>query len=465
MNSITSRIPAKEVSEFRYFYLKQDISQSKIAMLLFGIPIFGFIFNDYLLFGFSQMFLILTTLRALLILIITIEFITIGKVRTYLSYDRLIFSATLLLIIGGGVINATRPQNFVLHVLMTIVSIFVLYLVVPLKFRFQLFLAALMIIGETCIIVYANQAEIAALYSLLFGMFVAFILASLSSWQLHSYRYRTFKESMKRKELEESLRKNADRLAELVDVRTQELVKAQTLLVKTERLAAIGELAGMVGHDLRNPLAGIKNAAYFLRKKNSMVIDDSGHKMLTIIDKSLEHANKIVNDLLEYSREINLELEEYTPKSLIDYVLLSISIPKKIRIIDNTSGITTIMVDGDKMQRVFTNLIKNAIEAMPDGGTLQIISQQKGSNIEFTFADTGVGISDELVSKLFTPLITTKAQGMGFGLAICKRLIEAHGGEISVKSSLNKGTVFVITIPQPPKLSGVRLLPMLDSDS
>jgi len=103
------------------------------------------------------------------------------------------------------------------------------------------------------------------------------------------------------------------------------------------------------------------------------------------------------------------------------------------------------------MNRVFVNLIKNAIDAMPDGGTLEVRSRQKHGHVEFTFKDTGTGIPEEVKAKLFAPLVTTKAQGMGFGLAICKRIVETHGGKITVKSTLGKGAAFTVTLPIKPK--------------
>jgi two-component system, sporulation sensor kinase C len=149
-----------------------------------------------------------------------------------------------------------------------------------------------------------------------------------------------------------------------------------------------------------------------------------------------------------------LEIEEATPKSLLDYILLMIQIPNHIKIMDRTQDEPTIWVDSNKMERVFINLIKNAIDAMPEKGTLIISSRLDGENIEFTFADTGTGMSEQTKSKIFMPLFTTKAQGMGFGLAICKRIIEAHGGRITVESSLSKGTTFIVTLPieQKPKI-------------
>ena len=174
--------------------------------------------------------------------------------------------------------------------------------------------------------------------------------------------------------------------------------------------------------------------------------------MLEIIDQSVDHANKIINDLLDYSREIHLELKEHTPCLLLADALMLFEIPDKVKLIDRTRDEPKITIDVDKMIRIFENFIKNAIDAMLNGGTLEVGSSQKGDNVEFTFKDTGIGMSEEIMVKIFTPLFTTKAQGMGFGLAICKRIIEAHGGSVTVQSTLGKGTTFTVTLPIKPKL-------------
>jgi signal transduction histidine kinase len=106
-----------------------------------------------------------------------------------------------------------------------------------------------------------------------------------------------------------------------------------------------------------------------------------------------------------------------------------------------------IRVDAGKMERVFINLIKNTIDAMPDGGTLEIASAENMDDLQITFSDTGIGMSEDVLAKLFTPLFTTKSRGMGLGLPICKRIVEAHGGKISVQSTPNKGTTFTIKMP------------------
>jgi PAS domain S-box-containing protein len=244
-----------------------------------------------------------------------------------------------------------------------------------------------------------------------------------------------------------------------VAARTEELKETHERLLKAERFAAIGELAGSVGHDLRNPLTSIKNAAYYLNRKLGAMIGANEKMMLDVINKSVDHANKIIASLLEYSKNITLEIEECTPKSLLDYVLLMAQIPKCIKVKDQAQDDLTIWVDTGKMERVFLNLIKNAVEAMPQGGTLTIASRRVGDVVEFTFADTGVGISEVNKDKIFMPLFTTKAQGMGFGLAICRRIVEAHEGKITVDSILGKGTTFTVTLPVEHKL---KILPQED---
>ena len=238
-----------------------------------------------------------------------------------------------------------------------------------------------------------------------------------------------------RKRLQNKLSEYSQKLEELVQKRTDLLKKTQAELVKSERLAAIGELAGMIGHDLRNPLTGIKNSAYFLKKKGAEISPAQAKEMIEIIDKCVDYSNKIVNDLLDYSREIRLDRQLCSPRVLIEECLAIINVPDKVEIVNHVADQPEIRVDPDKMRRVFLNVLKNGVEAMPDVGKLTIESKEKEGNFEISFSDSGVGIPDEVLPKLFTPLFTTKAQGMGFGLAICKRIVEAHGGVIAVKTA------------------------------
>jgi PAS domain S-box-containing protein len=252
-------------------------------------------------------------------------------------------------------------------------------------------------------------------------------------------------------EAKNQLKQYAGRLEEKVDERTKQLKEAQQQLLKAERLAAIGELAAMIGHDLRNPLTGIAGAAYYLRTKNRSRMDARSREMLGVIEKDIAHSNKIINDLLEYSREIHLELTEATARSLVNDALSNVKIPRRIQVRDDARTKPKIKVDTEKMRRVFVNIIRNAIDAMPKGGLLTITSRKADDNVEIVFTDTGIGMSKETLGKVFSPLFTTKAKGMGFGLAIARRFLVSHGGKISVKSTVGKGTTFTVTIPTEPK--------------
>jgi signal transduction histidine kinase len=137
---------------------------------------------------------------------------------------------------------------------------------------------------------------------------------------------------------------------------------------------------------------------------------------------------------------------------LLSEVLAMTQIPRKVKILNRLTNEPSLKIDPDKMERVFINLIKNAFDAMPNGGTVTIKSKEVNGNIQISVTDTGTGIPDEILPKLFSPLVTTKAQGMGFGLAICKRIVDAHEGTITVETAKGKGTTFTVTLPIEPKL-------------
>lgn len=262
----------------------------------------------------------------------------------------------------------------------------------------------------------------------------------------------SYRDITERVQMQKKLEEYSQQLEEMVKKRTKQLQEAQEQLVKNERLAAVGQVAAMVGHDLRNPLTGISGAVYYLKKKLSSKIDKTWKEMLTLIEENVIYSNKIISDLLEYSREIKLELTKTTPKSIIKEALSSVKIPVDIQILDTTKNTQNVTLDIQKMKRVFINIIKNAIEAMPNGGTLKITSAEKDGNLQIVFSDTGLGITRDALEKVWAPFFTTKAKGMGLGLPICKRIVEAHEGNILIKSTLGKGTTLTITSPLEPKI-------------
>jgi PAS domain S-box-containing protein len=248
------------------------------------------------------------------------------------------------------------------------------------------------------------------------------------------------RDATERRRMQEELRRYSEQLERLVEERTRELRKS-------ERLAAIGELAAMVGHDLRNPLTGITAAAYYLKTKWGSRFDPKTNEMLKLIERDVEYSNKIIEDLLEYSREIRLDLVESTPRSITEDALGLVKPPRNVAVLNLTAITPRMTVDAEKVKRAFLNIINNAFDAMPQGGKLTITSAEANGNVKVEFADTGTGMSKSTTEKLWSGPFTTKAKGIGLGLPISKRIIEAHGGSISVESEAGRGTAFTVTLP------------------
>ncbi len=222
-------------------------------------------------------------------------------------------------------------------------------------------------------------------------------------------------------------------------------------LRKAEHLAAIGQLAAMVGHDLRNPLTGIAGATYYLKTKLEAKMDTRAKEMVSTIEGAIAHSDKIITDLLKYAEELKLDISETEPRYLLSEVLSHAKVPSNVRILDKTRETQRIKCDQEKMKVAFAKLVENAFDAMPNGGMFTVESTKVKEGVAISFSDTGVGMPSEVMTKLWSPLFTTKAKGMGLGLTICKRIVEAHGGTISAESSVGKGSTFTITIPTDPR--------------
>jgi signal transduction histidine kinase len=154
----------------------------------------------------------------------------------------------------------------------------------------------------------------------------------------------------------------------------------------------------MVGHDLRNPLSGIKNAVFLLKRKREFSNLQS-EQMLDTIDRCVEHSNKIINDLWEYSREIKLDRQIISLKPAVMDALAMLEIPDKIVVNVSVDEESVVNADLEKIVRVFVNLIKNAIDALPNGGTISVDSKQVDDRLEISVADTGDGVPDDVLPK------------------------------------------------------------------
>jgi signal transduction histidine kinase len=223
-------------------------------------------------------------------------------------------------------------------------------------------------------------------------------------------------------------------------------------LQDSERLATIGATAGMVGHDIRNPLQAITGDIFLARSELASTPESDEKKNalenLTEIEKNIDYINKIVADLQDYARPLTPKIEEIDFEQTVHHVIGSLKIPGNVSIKHSIRrDFPKLKTDPSYIQRILTNLANNAIQAMPNGGKLTITATRKGKKAFITVEDNGEGIPENVRSKLFTPLVTTKSKGQGFGLAVVKRLSEGLGGKVSFESEVGKGTKFIIEFP------------------
>ena len=209
----------------------------------------------------------------------------------------------------------------------------------------------------------------------------------------------------------------------------------------------MGQLASGVGHELRNPLGVIKNAVYYIKTKVGTE-DPKLAKHLNIMEKEIANSNKIIGDLLGFSRTRPPAIVPSDMNKVVEDTLEVVEIPENMKLVKELGAdLPHAMADPDQIQQVFVNLSLNAIQAMPEGGQLKIATRKKDDFIEVEFRDTGCGIPEENIQKLYDPFFTTKARGIGLGLAVTQGIIERHNGAIKVKSEVGKGTTFVVKLP------------------
>ncbi len=235
---------------------------------------------------------------------------------------------------------------------------------------------------------------------------------------------------------------------EELEAANEEIRETQEKLLQQEKLAAVGQLASGVGHELRNPLGVLKNAVYFLKMKLTSS-DEKVNKHLKIMEHEIDNSTKIINDLLGFSRTRKPALAPNPINDVIKEALASIEVPKNVVLSQElSSDLPNAMGDRDQLRQVFINVISNAIQAMGEtGGMLKIRTHKEGNFVEADFSDTGSGIPKENLNKLFDPFFTTKSRGIGLGLAVSHGIIERHGGKIKVTSQVGKGTTFMIDVP------------------
>jgi signal transduction histidine kinase len=219
---------------------------------------------------------------------------------------------------------------------------------------------------------------------------------------------------------------------------------------RKEKWAFIGELSASIAHELRNPLASLKASVEMLSEKK--ISGEPADRLMKIALSEMDRLNGIITDFLLYARPKELNKKPFDlHQSLRDVVMLlqgAETVKKNVTITAKLEGSLVITGDAKQMQQVFWNLGINAVDAVSEGGSVDIHTVRKGNRIEIIFRDTGEGISEFDMDKIFYPFFTTKEKGTGLGLSIAQKIIEEHGGKILVESrGPGSGTTFRIILP------------------
>jgi signal transduction histidine kinase len=239
------------------------------------------------------------------------------------------------------------------------------------------------------------------------------------------------------------------RAQEALEEKTRALEAAQEELVRRERLAILGQLAGSVSHELRNPLGVIKNSVYYL----NLVLpeDERVRRHLAILDRQVATATRIISGMLDFARSTPPARESTDVNTLVRDGINRLRPPATIRVVrDLAEELRPVMVDADQLRVVLDNLLSNAVQAMPDGGVLTVRTRGQDGRVEISVEDTGPGIAPDHLERIFEPLFTTKSQGIGLGLSLSKRLTEANEGALRVESTPGSGSRFTIALGKAP---------------
>jgi len=229
-----------------------------------------------------------------------------------------------------------------------------------------------------------------------------------------------------------------------------ELVKAEAAVRRSERLAALGQLTAGLAHELRNPLGTIRASAEML-KKISGPENELGQEMTGYITSEVDRANSLVSRFLEFARPLPLKPARTDIHEVIDRAVLqydrSADRPEVSVYKNYDPAVRPLSIDGEWMERVFYNLLRNAAEASPAGGSITVKTRPLDGFVEVAVIDRGSGITREHRESIFNPFFTTKPNGVGLGLAIVSKIIDEHGGRITVESEPGQGAVFRVLLP------------------
>jgi len=241
--------------------------------------------------------------------------------------------------------------------------------------------------------------------------------------------------------LEESYRK--------LQLQSERIIAVEEQLRRAEKLSTLGEMAAVLAHEIRNPLGSIRGTAEILR--DDYRPGDPKHEFIEIQIKETERLNRVVEDFLRMARQQPGERKECSLREELETILTLVSGDARQRgirlVLEDIPTAAVIRADGEKLRQAFLNIVMNALQATLAGGNVTISAGRSDDGYEIRFRDSGCGIEDAALAKIFDPFFTTKADGTGLGLAVTKKIIEGHGGQLSVTSETGKGTTVVVSLP------------------
>jgi signal transduction histidine kinase len=253
--------------------------------------------------------------------------------------------------------------------------------------------------------------------------------------------------------MEESYRRleariaSMDRELEARDRELQEKNRQLEELRRKDRLAALGEMAATVAHEIRNPLGGIQGFAGLLER--DVPQDDPRRRLVEKIIVGTRNLDRVVNELLEYTRPIELSLETIDARALVDSAIGYLSIvPPGVIVMNDVPANITVRGDAHKLRQVLLNVLQNALQSIEGSGAVTVSVRQDRSRTMIVFHDTGCGIAAEHLAKVFMPFFTTREKGTGLGLAVAAKIVESHGGAMDVTSAPGAGSTFTVALPR-----------------
>jgi PAS domain S-box-containing protein len=251
------------------------------------------------------------------------------------------------------------------------------------------------------------------------------------------------------KRAEDALRDANEELEHRVMERTRALQAAQEDLVRKERLAVLGRLAGGVAHQIRNPLAAIKNAMYLVERgaREQGNVSEDLTAAVGIVHDEVGRANHIITSLLEYARVRPPMQQSVSLVDLVEAVLSSTPVPEVVRVRRRLGKVPVVRADPEQVRSAVDNLVKNALDAMPGGGTLAVETRSEVDDVVLSVGDTGGGIDPAMADRLFEPLLTTKPSGLGLGLVTARELVERQGGSLRCAHLGPPGARFEVRLP------------------